>query len=63
VEGERAGVVGHAKDIIRHGNVQALRKAMRNWVMIEDDPGDKYEPRCLIFGTTRAFSRSQINGG
>lgn len=44
----------HAVDqsIIRHISVQELREAIRNGVIIEDYPDDKYGPSCLIFGMT-----------
>ena len=40
------------QSIIRHIGVQELREAIRNGVIIEDYPDDKYGPSCLIFGVT-----------
>lgn len=44
----------HAVDqsIIRHISVPEVREAIRNGVIIEDYPDDKYGPSCLIFGMT-----------
>lgn len=46
----------HAVDqsILRQIRVQEIREAIANGQVIEDYPEDKYEPSCLIFGSTQA---------
>jgi hypothetical protein len=46
----------HALDqsILRHISVQQLREAFAAGEVIEDYPGDKYGPSCLILGFTEA---------
>jgi hypothetical protein len=46
----------HAVDqsIIRLVSVREVREAFENGQVIEDYPGDKYGPSCLILGFTRA---------
>ena len=46
----------HAVDqsIVRRIEMQELRDAVAAGEVIEDYPGDKYGPSCLIFGTTPA---------
>jgi hypothetical protein len=44
----------HATDqsILREISVQEIREAVNVGEVIEDYPGDKYGPSCLIFGLT-----------
>lgn len=44
----------HAVDqsILRHISVQEVREAVASGEVIEDYPGDKYGPSCLILGFT-----------
>src|SRR5918993_455988 len=46
----------HAADqsILRRITVQGMREAIAGGEIIEDYPGDKYGPSCLIFGHTQA---------
>lgn len=46
----------HAVDqsILRHISVQELREACNTGEIIEDYPGDKYGPSCLVLGRTKA---------
>jgi hypothetical protein len=46
----------HAVDqaILRHIDVQELRDAIASGEVIEDYPGDKYGPSCLILGFSEA---------
>jgi len=46
----------HATDqsILREIEVQEIREAVSVGEIIEDYPNDKYGPRCLILGFTRA---------
>ena len=45
----------HAVDqtIRRHISVQEIREAVANSQVIEDYPGDKYGPSCLLMGYTQ----------
>ena len=44
----------HATDqsILKHITAKELLEAIENCQIIEDYPGDKYGPSCLIFGMT-----------
>ncbi len=45
----------HAADqtILRHATLQEIREAIADGEIIEDYPGDKYGPSCLILGYTQ----------
>lgn len=52
----------HATDrvILRRISVQEIREAVSTGEIIEDYPGDKYGPSCLILGFTRAHKPLHI---